>query len=370
MANITVKDASGNTKTLQASDNTSVLLPAHQIVNQDGTGPLKVLAEDAAHSSGDTGIMALGVRKDTPDNLSGTDGDYEPLQVSSGRLWTSAVVTSLTPGTGATDIGKAEDAAHTSGDVGIMSLGVRNDTHTTSISGSNGDYTPLGVDSTGKVGIRGTFAEDSGHTSGDLGVFTLAVANATHTNALSGTDGDYTPLAVDTTGKLGIRGTYAEDASHSSGDLGVLALARRIDTCASSAGTSGDYATINQDANGRAWARAQDDGPAWTSVFGVSGAAVTSSDLSASPTAITDAPTAGQKIILTDLLVSSGAAISITFTEETSGTVIAKVFCAANSTTSVQLRGKVKLATADKKLMAQASGAGALAITAVYYSEA
>lgn len=53
------------------------------------TTHLRVLAEDAAHTSGDTGIMALAVRQATPANLSGTDGDYEPLRVDNGRLWVS-----------------------------------------------------------------------------------------------------------------------------------------------------------------------------------------------------------------------------------------------------------------------------------------
>ena len=37
-------------------------------------------------------------------------------------------VTSVVPGTGATNLGKAEDAAHTTGDVGVMGLTVRQDT--------------------------------------------------------------------------------------------------------------------------------------------------------------------------------------------------------------------------------------------------
>lgn len=54
-------------------------------------------------------------------------------------------VLSVVPGTGATSLGKAEDAAHTSGDVGVMALAVRNDTMTASTD-SDGDYTPLQVD--------------------------------------------------------------------------------------------------------------------------------------------------------------------------------------------------------------------------------
>lgn len=46
-----------------------------------------VKAEDAAHSSGDKGIPALAVRKDTAAALAGTDGDYTPLESdASGRL--------------------------------------------------------------------------------------------------------------------------------------------------------------------------------------------------------------------------------------------------------------------------------------------
>ena len=42
----------------------------------------------------------------------------------------------------------------------------------------------------------------------------------------------------------------AEDAAHATGDAGVAIWARRIDTLANSAGSSGDYATFNQDQDG------------------------------------------------------------------------------------------------------------------------
>lgn len=45
-------------------------------------------AEDAAHASGDGGIMALQVRKDSPASTAGTDGDYAPAtQDASGSTW-------------------------------------------------------------------------------------------------------------------------------------------------------------------------------------------------------------------------------------------------------------------------------------------
>lgn len=47
----------------------------------------------------------------------------------------------------------------------------------------------------------------------------------------------------------------AEDSAHTSGDTGVAILSRRIDTAASSAGTDGDYATVNTDSSGAVWVR-------------------------------------------------------------------------------------------------------------------
>ena len=49
-----------------------------------------IKAEDAAHSSGDTGIMSLAVRNDDVAALGGADGDYAPLQVNAaGSLYTT-----------------------------------------------------------------------------------------------------------------------------------------------------------------------------------------------------------------------------------------------------------------------------------------
>lgn len=44
-------------------------------------------AEDAASADADVGLGALAVRKASPANTSGTDGDYEFLQMSGGYLW-------------------------------------------------------------------------------------------------------------------------------------------------------------------------------------------------------------------------------------------------------------------------------------------
>jgi len=64
-------------------------------------------------------------------------------------------VTSIVPGTGATNLGKEEDAAHSSGDTGVMALAVRNDVLET-LGGSDGDYAALQVTKTGALNVTET----------------------------------------------------------------------------------------------------------------------------------------------------------------------------------------------------------------------
>lgn len=64
----------------------------------------------------------------------------------------SLSLSSVTPGTGATDLGKAEDAAHTSGDVGVMSLAVRKDARG-ALAGTDGDYSPFQLNASGDLRV-------------------------------------------------------------------------------------------------------------------------------------------------------------------------------------------------------------------------
>lgn len=62
-------------------------------------------------------------------------------------------VTSVVPGTAATNLGKAEDAAHSSGDTGVMALAVRTDTPAAA-SGASGDYEPMHTNKLGSVWMQ------------------------------------------------------------------------------------------------------------------------------------------------------------------------------------------------------------------------
>lgn len=192
--------------------------------------------EDSAHSSGHTGAFILGVRNDTSGTLAGSDGDYAPFQLDSsgnlrvtgtlslsgtvdtelptaaiitddtvnptapavasfphwfdGSAWdrargnsidgllinlgtnndvtvtgtvaVSSITTSVTPGTAALNLGKAEDAGHTTGDVGVMALAVRNDgTTPTTLTSAVLDYSAIAVDLKGNVMIVGSIPHDT-----------------------------------------------------------------------------------------------------------------------------------------------------------------------------------------------------------------
>jgi hypothetical protein len=94
-------------------------------------------AEDVASADADVGVPAMAVRKATPANTSGTDGDYEMLQMSAGRLWVDPSGVTLTVASHAvTNAGtfavqesgthvRADDAAYTvASDKGVVIMGV------------------------------------------------------------------------------------------------------------------------------------------------------------------------------------------------------------------------------------------------------
>jgi hypothetical protein len=86
-----------------AQDNVAIAQGGNtMLVNADGSinvnADISVVnghekAEDAAHTSGDIGSFMLAVRQDTLANSVSADGDYAALKVDSvGRLWTAASV--------------------------------------------------------------------------------------------------------------------------------------------------------------------------------------------------------------------------------------------------------------------------------------
>ena len=169
-------------------------------------------------------------------------------------------VVSVIPGTGATNLGKAEDSVHADGDVGVMPLAVRNDTAATLVN-ADGDYAPLQVDEDGKLWVTSSgsggsateYDEDSVHADGDAGIMPLAVRQDIGGTLASHT-GDYTPLQTDNAGNLRIVNgepfRTRDDAPHVSQDYGVMSLAVRNDTGGNMVTLDGDYAPLQLDGSG------------------------------------------------------------------------------------------------------------------------
>lgn len=221
-------------------------------------------AEDAAHTTGDTGVMSLCVRRDTAATSATTDGDYNPCATdASGRLWSNTelpdaaaladdtanptvpgvgsfnmcwdgstwdrctkatagngavdtatqrvtiandstgnlatIGTSVTPGTSAAHLGKAEDGAHTTGDTGVMLLGVRAASPTDRSAGpTDGDYEPLGINAAGAVWTTPTPTTAGGLTTHYL----TSAASTNSTNVKNAAGQVYLIRAVNTTSTL------------------------------------------------------------------------------------------------------------------------------------------------------------------------
>ena len=108
----------------------------------------------------------------------------------------------------------------------------------------------------------------------------------------------------------------------------------------------------------------QDNGPYWVSSYTYT----TSADMTTAAD-ITAAPTSGEKLVITDIILSSDTAMLFQFLEETSGTAIGAVRLPANGTVQLTPRSTWKLPTKNKKLQGDASAAGNVYITVFYYSE-
>lgn len=111
-------------------------------------------------------------------------------------------------GTTKTDLAKAEDAAHVSGDMGLQVLAVRTDT-AASRSGTDGDYTPLIVDSLGRL-----------HVSSNI-VSTSIPAVVTLENAFTGAQANVAIVSVTSPDRIVVTRLLVTADNANSVDVGV-----------------------------------------------------------------------------------------------------------------------------------------------------
>lgn len=200
-----------------------------------GSGTTEALskAEDSAHASGNHGIMALTVRQDTAAALSGTDADYQPLITdAAGRLHvldqnSAAMLTALQL---IDDTIYVDDADWSDGSSKHILVGGLYQSSPQSIT--DGDVGPFQVDVNGCI-VLGTGAKAIGKLAANTGV---DIGDVDVTSIVPG-------VAATNLGK-------AEDAVHSSGDVGVMALAVRDDAPSAATAAVGDYTPLLTNATG------------------------------------------------------------------------------------------------------------------------
>lgn len=117
-------------------------------VGADGTAN-DVIGADAAGDTDGSAVVPVAITGQYDDAATGTvtENQFAPIRITSSReMMVTGSVTSVVAGTGATNLGKAEDAGHTSGDTGVMALGVqRANPLDGKRSGSDSDYEVLHV---------------------------------------------------------------------------------------------------------------------------------------------------------------------------------------------------------------------------------
>jgi hypothetical protein len=201
-------------------------------------------AEDSVHASGDIGNFMLAVRNDTNAVLTSNDGDYSPIAVSSsGAVRTTVNFSAVNGGTlpGQQAIIGGYDGANVRA-IKVDSAG------------------ELQVDVLSLPGSLQGYADGSVWSAGSFGAELLAVRKDAAGPLTGVADGDMSPLQVNANGELKVSaavdfaGDYAEDSAHSSGDIGLYMLSVRQDTLSASTSADGDYQSFKTDALGRLYA--------------------------------------------------------------------------------------------------------------------
>lgn len=178
-----------------------------------------------------------------------------PFQAGGSIANTSFAISSVIAGVGATSLGKAEDAAHASGDTGVFSLGVANEAQT--VLASDGDYIGMGHDTKGNTFVIGTVASastDSGNPVKVGGKYNSAVQ--------AFTNGQRADLQVDQRGGLLIQDGQAISSVSvtSATTLFTVADTSGYESISLQVTSAGTTCTITYEAS--------EDGTTWTAVLG------------------------------------------------------------------------------------------------------
>ena len=215
-------------------------VPSHDVTNA-GTFAVQIAANSSVNVA-----QINGVATTMGNGASGTGVQRVTIANDSTGILAAVtnvatIGTSVTPGTSAAHRGKAEDAAHSSGDTGVMALGVRAASPTERSAGpTDGDYEPFATNEVGAVWTTPTASANGGlsifrsldidETEEDVktsagtiyGMWVTNTATSTrfvkfyNATAANVTVGTTTPVIT-----IGIPGNSSDDVSGSFGPGGI-----------------------------------------------------------------------------------------------------------------------------------------------------
>lgn len=265
--------------------------------------------------------------------------------------------------TGAKNLAKAEDSAHSSGDVGVAVMTVRKNTAVA--LAADGDYQPLLSDSDGKLHIAGsiTVSSTAGVAAEDAAASgnPVLVGGRYDSSARTLDNGDVGAIALDADGAVQIAdggnaitidGTVtasntAGDIAHSAADSGnpIKVGGKAVNTDGTAPGTAvteNDRANFITDVYGRQCV--QTTHPNLWSATDNQSSAQTNTVLKATPGS-------GLSLYITDVVISNGAtAGNIKFVESTASSPVDKIevmYFAINGGAALHFQTPIKL-TANK----------------------
>jgi hypothetical protein len=171
-----------------------------------------------------------------------------------------------------------EDSAHASGDEGAFVLAVRNDTNA-AMTSTDGDYSPIAVNANGAIAIQ-----DGGNSITVDGTVTSTISGTVSVSVDADTVGlatEVTLQQVSTDVAVVANSIYREDDPHTTGEKGQFVLAVRNDTNAVVTSADGDYSQIS--VNDKGAVAIQDGGNSITvdGTVGVSGTVTVSGTVAA-----------------------------------------------------------------------------------------
>lgn len=293
-----------------------------------------VLTEDAAHSSGQKGVMPLAVRNDSRGALAGTDGDYSPLQLNASgdlRVDGSAVTQPISAAALPLPSGAATAA--------------KQDTGNTSLASIDGKITAV---NTGAVVVSSSALPTGAATAAKQDTGNASVASidgkitACNTGAVVISSGTITTVStVSAVTDAQVQGKAAHDAAVSGNPVLIGAEARDANGTAVSVG---DAVRINADRFGRLRTV-----KAKTTQASSNGTPLTSSG---NATAIA-APSSGTHLKIHRIFAanSSATATWVYWRDGSAGTKLYPMYLLAGANVTFSLDGTWELTTATALVM-------------------